>query len=81
MNFPHPDEPLLEVGLNNQQSILHQLYNLVISMAQTREYLERSWKTLVQEEEREILWRQRREERKDRRNQRLARETQAHGRD
>jgi hypothetical protein len=35
--------------------------------------LERSWQTLVQEEEREILRRQRRDEQQDRRNERPAR--------
>jgi hypothetical protein len=30
MNLPQGNQPHLEIGLNNQQSILHQLYNLVI---------------------------------------------------
>jgi predicted nucleic acid-binding protein len=55
--------------LGNQRSILHQLYNLVLTTTQTREELERSWKTLVQEEEREILRRQRRDERQIQRDQ------------
>jgi hypothetical protein len=55
MTLPQGNQPHLEIGLNNQRSILHQLYNLVISTAQTREELEGSWKILVQEEEREIL--------------------------
>jgi hypothetical protein len=57
----------LEIGLNNQRSILHQLYNLVISTTETHEDLEWSWKNLVQEEQ------------QDRRNQRLAKETQEQG--
>jgi hypothetical protein len=55
MTLPQGNQRHLEIGLNNQRSILHQLYNLVISTAQTREELEGSWKILVQEEEREIL--------------------------
>jgi hypothetical protein len=55
MNFPQDNQPQLEIGLNNQRSILHQLYNLAITTTGTREELERSWETLVQEEEREIL--------------------------
>jgi phosphoglycerate-specific signal transduction histidine kinase len=55
MTLPQADQPQLEIGLNNQRSILHQLYNLVITTVETREELERSWQTLVQEEEREIL--------------------------
>jgi adenylate kinase len=81
MTLPQDDQPHLEIGLNNQRSILHQLYNLVIMTTETREELERSWKILVQEEEREILQRQRRDERQDRRNQRLARAAQGQGRD
>jgi len=77
MTFPQADQPHLEVGLNNQRSILHQLCNLVITTTDTKEELERSWQTLVQEEEREILCRQRRAERQDRRNKRQARRAQA----
>jgi hypothetical protein len=69
MTLPQPNQPQLEIGLGNQRSILHQLYNLTITTTQTREELERSWKTLVQEEEREILRRQRRDERQIRRAQ------------
>jgi hypothetical protein len=67
MTLPQANQPQLEIGLNNQRSILHQLYNIVITTTRTREELERSWETLVQEEEREILRRQRRDERQDRR--------------
>jgi hypothetical protein len=81
MTFPQADQPHLEIGLNNQRSILHQLYNLVITTTETHEELERSWQILVQEEEREILRRQRRDERQDRRNQRLARAAQGQGQD
>ena len=52
MNLLQDDHPCLEIGMNNQRSILHQLYNLVIMAVETREELEKSWKTLVQEEER-----------------------------
>jgi hypothetical protein len=54
MTQPQPDQPQLQIGLGNQRSILHQLYNLVLTTTQTQEELERSWQTLVQEEEREI---------------------------
>jgi hypothetical protein len=47
MTFPQADQPHLEIGLNNQRSILHQLYNLVIMTVETREELERSWQILV----------------------------------
>ena len=70
MTLPQGDQPQLEIGLNNQRRVLHQLYNLVITIAETSEELEISWQTLFQEEEREILQRQRREERRDRRNER-----------
>jgi hypothetical protein len=63
MTQPQPEQPQLQIGLGNQRSILHQLYNLVLETTQTPEELERSWQNLVQEEEREILRRQRREER------------------
>jgi hypothetical protein len=58
MTQPQPNQPQLQVGLGNQTSILHQLYDLVLTTAQTREELERSWKTLSHEEEREIARRQ-----------------------
>jgi hypothetical protein len=32
--------------LNNQRSVLHQLYNLVITITETREELEIYWQTL-----------------------------------
>ena len=57
MTLPQGNQPHLEIGMNNQQSILHQSYNLVITTTQPQEELERSLKILVQEEEREILWR------------------------
>ena len=60
MTFPQADQPHLEIGLNNQRIILNQLYNLVITTIETQEELERSWQILFQEEEREILRRQRR---------------------
>jgi hypothetical protein len=65
MTQPQPDQPQLQIGLGNQRSILHQLYDLVLTTAQTREELERSWQTLSHEEEREIVRRQlqRREDR------------------
>jgi hypothetical protein len=43
MTFPHADQPHLEIGLNNQRRILHQLYNLVIMTVDTMEELEISW--------------------------------------
>jgi hypothetical protein len=55
MTLPQANQPQLEIRLNNQQSILHQLHILLITTTRTREELERSWETLVQEEEREIL--------------------------
>jgi hypothetical protein len=55
MTLPQDDQPQLEIRLNNQRSVLHNLYNLVIKTIETREKLEISWKTLVQEEERESL--------------------------
>jgi hypothetical protein len=70
MTLSQDNHPQLEIILNNQQSIMHQLYNLAITTTGTREELERSWKTLVQEEEVEMLQRQRRDERKDHRNER-----------
>jgi hypothetical protein len=79
MNLPEDDH--LEIGLNNRQRIFHQLYNLVITKVETHEELERSWKILVQEEEREILWRQRRDEQQDQRNQRLASALEGQGHD
>jgi hypothetical protein len=60
MTLPKDNQPHLEIGLNNQRRILHQLYNLVIETTQAQEELERFWKILVHEEEREILQRQRR---------------------
>ena len=71
----------MEIGLNNQRIVVHQLYNLVIITSQTQEELEGSLQILVQEEEREILQRQRREEQQDQRDQRLARATQEQGQD
>jgi hypothetical protein len=47
MTFPQVDRPQLETRLRNQINVLHQLYNLVITIAETREELERSWQTLV----------------------------------
>ena len=54
MTQPQPDQPQLQIGLGNQRSKLHQLYNLVLKTTQTHEELERYWRTLVQEEERQI---------------------------
>jgi hypothetical protein len=62
MTLPQGNQPDLEIGLNNQRIVVHQLYNLVITTSQTREELEGSLQILVQEEEREILQRHRREE-------------------
>jgi hypothetical protein len=59
MTQPNPNQPNLKIGLGNQQSILHQLYNMEITTARTREQLENSWEILVHEEEREITRRQR----------------------
>jgi hypothetical protein len=42
MTLAQGNQPHLEIGLNNQRNILHQLYNLVITIAPTREELERS---------------------------------------
>jgi hypothetical protein len=39
MNFPQTGQPHLEIGLNNQQSILHQLYNMIIATTETRKEL------------------------------------------
>jgi hypothetical protein len=47
---------------------MHHLQNLAITTTRTREELERSWETLVQEEEREILRRKRRDKIQYRRN-------------
>jgi hypothetical protein len=59
MTQPNLNQPNLQIGLGNQQSILHQLYNLAITTARTREELENSWEILAREEEREIARRQR----------------------
>jgi hypothetical protein len=48
MTLPQTDQPHLEIGLNNQRSILHQLYNMVIMTVETHEELERSWHILAQ---------------------------------
>jgi uncharacterized caspase-like protein len=61
MTQPEPNQPQLQVGLINQGSILHQLYDLVLTTTKSREELERSWETLAREEEREIALRQRRQ--------------------
>ena len=79
MNFPQANQAQLEIGLNNQRSILDQIYNIAITTTRTREELERSWKTLVQEEEREILRRQRRDERQFLINERRARRENEQG--
>jgi hypothetical protein len=42
MTQPNSNQPNLKIGLGNQQSILHQLYNLEITIARTREELENS---------------------------------------
>jgi len=47
--------------------------------AKRREELERSWQTLVQEEEREIIRRKIRDKRKDRRNERQDQRVQEQG--
>jgi hypothetical protein len=49
------------VGLRNQGSILHHLYDLVLKTTKIREDLERSWETLAHEEERELALRKRRQ--------------------
>jgi hypothetical protein len=63
MTQPQPNQPQLQVGLGNQTSVLHQLYNLTLTTTRTHEELERSWETLSHEEEREITRRQRRQDR------------------
>jgi hypothetical protein len=63
MTQPQPNQPQLQVGLGNQMSILHQLYDLTLTTTRTREEIERSWETLAREEEREIARRKRRQDR------------------
>jgi hypothetical protein len=60
MTQPEPNQPQLQVRLRNQGSVLHQLYDLVLTTTKSREELEISWETLAREEEREIVLRQRR---------------------
>ena len=59
MTQPNPNQPNLQIGLGNQQIILHQLYNMEMKTSRTREKLENYWETLAREEEREITRRQR----------------------
>jgi hypothetical protein len=54
MTQPQPNQPQLQVGLGNQKSVLHQLYDLVLMIARSHEEIEISSETLSHEEEREI---------------------------
>jgi hypothetical protein len=56
---PDPNQPNSQIGLRNQHSVLHQLYNLTITTTRTRAKLEISWKTLSCEDQREITRRKR----------------------
>jgi len=61
MTQPEPNQPQLQVGLINQGSVPHQLYDLVLTTGTSREDIERSWEFLAREEEREISLRQKRQ--------------------
>jgi len=55
------NQPQLQVELKNKGSVLHQLYDLVLTTTKSHVELEISWETLAREEEREIALRQRRQ--------------------
>jgi hypothetical protein len=59
MTLPEPNQPQIQIGLKDQRSILHQLYDLTITRSRSHEELERTWEVLSQEEEREISLRKR----------------------
>jgi hypothetical protein len=61
MTLPEPNQPQIQIGLRDQRSILHQLYDLAITTTRSHVELERTWEVLSQEEEREIALRQRRQ--------------------
>jgi hypothetical protein len=61
MTLPEPNQPQIQVGLRDQRSILHQLYDLTITTTRSHEELERTWEALAQEEEITIALRQRRQ--------------------
>jgi hypothetical protein len=54
MTLPEPTQPQIQIGLRDQRSILHQLYDLVITTTRSHVELEMTWEVLSQEEEREI---------------------------
>lgn len=52
MTRRNPEQLNVQIGLDNQRSILHQLYSVEIDTAHTTEQLGRTWEVLCQEEER-----------------------------
>jgi len=63
MTQPESNQTQLQVGLRNKTSVLHQLYDFLLTTTRSREDIERSWETLSHEGEREIARRQRRSDR------------------
>ena len=51
MTHRNPEQPNVQIGLDDHGSILHQLYSLAIDTAHTAEQLGRTWEVLRQEEE------------------------------
>ena len=66
MTRQNPEQPNVQIGLDDQRSILHQLYSVAIDTAHTTKQLGRTWEVLRQEEERaDFLRAQRRQERQN----------------
>jgi hypothetical protein len=51
MTQQDPNQPQIQIGLRDQGSILHQLYDLAITTTRSHEELERTWEALAHEEE------------------------------